>query len=165
MNIHPEAEDVWSRGFPIRAMGKPRMTKSDKWRKRQPVKDWFAYKDHLLSLLEPGFYDRLQRATIYQFRVEATIAFPKSYSKAAKQVLLDQPHRVKPDASNILKGIEDILVESDQELADVACSKSWGNEDWLSITITFTDGETDATGERETPGSKDCSDAHSDPFD
>lgn len=124
----------------LTARGKPTLTKADRWKKRKPVIDWYAYKDELLLQVGREWYARLNHAVIFDFKIEAFFHVPKSYTKKQKAELPGTRHRVKPDASNIQKGIEDILIVADQCLADTHTSKRWigpDEPDRIRITIQY----------------------------
>lgn len=48
---------------------------------------------------------------------------------------LDQLQSTKPDASNILKGVEDALIRNDQEISYAECLKLYGPEGAMFITL------------------------------
>ena len=113
---------VW--GTPI---GKPRMTRQDKWKKRPRVVrywDWCnAVKEAVAGRIPPA----------EKVKSVALVAFfepPKSWPKKRRYQTIGLPHLVKPDSSNVLKGLEDTLWPStDEALADVRCVKQW---DWTA---------------------------------
>jgi Holliday junction resolvase RusA-like endonuclease len=66
----------------------------------------------------------------------ATFAPPHSWSKKKRVELMGTPHRNKPDASNILKGIEDILwADGDEGLFAGSYRKVWGWENKIELLI------------------------------
>ncbi len=107
--------------FEVKAapMGKPRMTRRDRWAKRPAVLAYRAWAD--LIRAQAPVYAREPR----RIHVTAYVGFPKSYSDAKRKALSGAEHQVKPDADNILKGVMDVLFSRDQVIADVKCRKFW----------------------------------------
>ena len=122
-------------------VGKPRMTRSDKWRKRPAV------------LRYRTFCDQLREATprkvfcldVYAIEVKAFIAMPASWSKRKKQAHAGTSHRSKPDWDNIAKAVCDALFEEDCAISDGLTRKRWcyESEQRLEITVWF---NTEKTG-------------------
>ena len=114
-------------------MGKPRMTRRDKWKKRPCVVRYRAFADALRAaageLPPPELINDLSWV--------ATFAFPKSYSKRKRAILLGRLHRVAPDLDNICKGIFDSLFKQDSAIAKGTFEKRWGETDSLEITIKW----------------------------
>lgn len=112
----------------IRAQGKPTMVSSDRYRKRPAVLRYRAYADHLrlLGALLPESY-----------LVIAYFAMPASWSGAERGRRHLTPHQVKPDGTNILKGVEDVLCpRGDQQLFDGRFRKVWAASDRMVIIDT-----------------------------
>lgn len=117
----------------IDPMGKPRMTRSDRWTNkekgvgRSSVLRYFNWQDEL----------RL-RLPNYDVPAELTIVFalpmPRSYSKKKRAELLGQPHQEKPDIDNLVKAFLDTLCTEDKHVWHVNASKVWSEHG--SITIT-----------------------------
>jgi len=117
----------------IDPMGKPRMTRSDRWTNkekgvgRSSVLRYFNWQDEL----------RL-RLPNYDVPAELTIVFalpmPRSYSKKKRAELLGQPHQEKPDIDNLVKAFLDTLCTEDKHVWHVDASKVWS--EYGSITIT-----------------------------
>jgi Holliday junction resolvase RusA-like endonuclease len=103
----------------ITPMGKPRMTRRDKWKKRPTVVRYRAYADALRAACEGRPLAPL--AVSWQ----AYFPLPASWSKAKKEASRGQPHRSKPDRDNIDKGILDALWDKDQCVALGSLSKFW----------------------------------------
>ena len=104
---------------PIQAIGKPRMTRKDRWAKRLCVVKYYQWADDFRSLVG----DIPNDPTIINFK--AYIPFPKSYSKKKRRELEGKPHRVKPDLDNCLKSIMDVLLKNDQGIYKSTCEKVW----------------------------------------
>jgi hypothetical protein len=115
-------------------MGKPRMTQRDKWAKRDCVVRYRDWADRLRAAAGtvPPAKSVLDLSWVAYFEP------PASWSKKRRWAAIGEPHRVKPDASNILKGIEDILwPDGDSALAAGHYEKLWDPEPRLEIGITI----------------------------
>ena len=104
--------------FEIVPVGKPRMTQSDKWKKRAVVERYFAYRDAI----------KLQANLLgFELTGELEITFylsvPKSNAKMQKSMHL-QPHTSKPDIDNLLKAFLDCFGE-DKTVHTVKAKKIW----------------------------------------
>ena len=113
--------------YPIEPVAKPRMTQSDKWKKRPSVLKYRAFCDlcrlHKVELPECG-----AGITFY-------IPMPRSWPKKKKEAMNGQPHQQKPDLDNLLKSLLDALYSDDSgvwHLAEV--EKLWAYEGSIVIT-------------------------------
>ena len=68
--------------------------------------------------------------------VKFTIKMPDSWSKKKKEEMFDKPHQQKPDNSNLLKSIEDMLLVDDSKVWFCIPYKKWGNETTVMIMNT-----------------------------
>ncbi len=123
--------------IPGEPIGKPRMTRSDKWKRRECVlryRDW-ADKARLATSgrLPP---------TLHILRLSCAAYFcpPASWSKKKQSACLGQLHRSKPDADNVLKCL-DALFPEDCGLAALAIEKRWDLVPRLEITIEINEDE------------------------
>ena len=110
--------------FYIRPVSKPRMTRSDKWRKRECVVEYYKFKDEIKLQAKAGCFE-LPNA----FRVVFGIPFPRSYGKSKRNELLGQPHQIKPDIDNYVKALMDCLVANDSSVWHVDAQKIWTDGD------------------------------------
>lgn len=112
-------------------IGKPRMTRRDKWARRACVQTYWRWKDLLLAMIRPY----KPNATSFSFR--AYFKFPESYSAKKKGLLLGKPHDKKPDIDNILKALLDALFKNDSGIASVKAEKFWddGRGERLEVAI------------------------------
>lgn len=106
--------------FDIIPMGAPRMTQSDKWKKRPVVMQYRAYKDLL----------RLQANTMQfsigeYFDAVYFLPMPDSWSNKKKLQMNGTPCKVKPDTDNITKGIKDCFSENDSNIWYERAEKRW----------------------------------------
>lgn len=114
------------------AIGKPRMVASDKWKKRKCVVKYREWADRLREVA-----GQLPKANqIESLTITSKFVPPESWSKKRRLAAIGQFHRVKPDSSNILKGVEDVLWPGDDSgLADVRSVKLYGWEPSMTVTI------------------------------
>jgi len=117
----------------ITPVGKPRMTRSDKWKQRPPV---MRYRDFCDAV-------RLNKIRLPESGAHVTfvIPMPPSWSIKKRTNLASQPHQQKPDIDNLVKSLLDALFDDDAHIWDVRASKVWGEVGMIIIKST---GETDA---------------------
>jgi len=65
--------------------------------------------------------------------VQYTIPMPKSWSKKKRAEMNGQPHKQKPDRSNLDKALEDALYQDDAHLHTLASRKVWGQQGSIEI--------------------------------
>ena len=92
----------------IQPVAKPRMTRSDKCKKRPIVLKYWNFKDHLKAQAEQEKFILSDDITI-RFEIE----MPKSWSKKKKHKMLWSPHRQRPDIDNLVKAVLDSLAKED----------------------------------------------------
>ena len=107
----------------IQPVAKPRMTRSDRWKKRPVVLKYWQFKDALKEKAEQKNWDLSKDITIY-----FSIAMPKSWSKKKKKQMNKQPHQQKPDIDNLIKSVLDSLAEEDSYIYSVKAVKSWSEK-------------------------------------
>lgn len=111
--------------IPLTPVPKPRMVKSDRWRKRPATDRYWAFKDELLSLvkgsLEPNYTVRFY------------LPMPASWPKKKRELLDGRPHQQKPDIDNLIKSLQDCLCEEDSYIFEVHASKFWAAEGRIEI--------------------------------
>lgn len=96
---------------PLVAIGKPRMTRRDKWAKREPVVRYHEFCDNLRHYCQGMPIDPVYLEWVAYFPIPGSL----SNKKAAE--LVNQHHRVKPDRDNVDKAIMDALFKQDQRIA------------------------------------------------
>lgn len=105
--------------YPITPMGKPRMTRADRWKKRPEVMRYRAFCDevrlHNVQLPESGFH------------VTFIIPMPPSWSRKKRQQFDGQPHQSKPDMDNLMKALMDAIYDDDAHIWDGRITKRWGD--------------------------------------
>ena len=88
--------------FPVEPQSAPRMTRSDRWKKRPVVTNYFNFKDNLRKY-----------ALINNFEISPILnllflmPIPESYSNKKKDKLEYTPHDKKPDGDNLRKAFQD----------------------------------------------------------
>ena len=113
----------------IAPCSKPRMTQRDKWKKRQCVVNYFAFRDRIRQELTTIYSDQLLGHGLdVIFKVE----MPKSWSKKKKAKMAGEPMQSKPDIDNYIKAILDSLngvyFVDDRQVVEVFASKKYSNE-------------------------------------
>lgn len=102
-------------------MGKPRMVRSDVWRKRPAVLSYWAYADDLrLQARQKQFNFPLDGC-----HIRFLISMPESWSKRKRRELENQPHQQKPDIDNLVKGVMDALLDDDAGVWRISADKLW----------------------------------------
>ena len=116
-------------------MGAPRMTQSDKWKKRPCVMRYRDWKDKARAAA--GELPPVE--TIQSVSWLAVFSTPKSWSKKKKAAAIDQLHRSKPDRDNIDKALLDALFPEDSGIAAGTLEKRWGIAERLEVEIVYTE--------------------------
>lgn len=104
--------------FNITPMGKPRMTRADKWKKRPEVLRYRAFCDEV----------RLHNVTLPEsdYHVIFVLPMPPSWSKKKRAEYDGQPHQSKPDKDNLEKALLDAIFDNDSKIWDGRVTKIWG---------------------------------------
>src|SRR5262245_32179215 len=106
--------------IPGEPMAAPRQTRSDSWRPRQCVIRYRAWRD-LARLSAPKKLTSKPQKVV----IRAYFSIPASWSEKKKKDMAWAPHRVKPDADNIIKAVLDALWKQDSCVSFVSCLKLW----------------------------------------
>lgn len=104
--------------YAITPVPKPRMTRSDRWKKRPCVERYWKFKDEVKSLgidINP-----------HGCKLTFIIPMPDGWNKKRKFVQDGSPHRKKPDIDNLIKGILDCLFDEDAHIWNIHAQKVWG---------------------------------------
>ena len=111
--------------YPITPIPKPRMTRSDKWRKRPAVVRYFEYCNEIrrlgVTLPECGA------------KITFCLPMPESWSKKKRLLMNRQPHQQKPDLDNLIKALCDAIHEEDQHIWQYEARKLWAENGSISI--------------------------------
>lgn len=118
--------------FNINPCSKPRMTKSDKWKKRITTSKYWGFKDELK--LQANLQGLKELPTTINC-IDFYIPMPESWSKKKKTEMDGKLHTQKPDIDNLLKGLMDALCKEDSHIAMISerLSKSWAYEGKIEI--------------------------------
>lgn len=112
--------------YNINPMGKPRMTRADKWKKRPEVLRYRAFCDHVrllgVVLPEAGAH------------VTFILPMPPSWSKKKRLQHDGQSHQAKPDCDNMLKALMDAIYVDDAHVWDCRVTKIWGETGQIIIS-------------------------------
>lgn len=111
--------------YDITPCPKPRMTRSDKWKKRPPVLRYRAFADRVralgLTLPDHGYH------------VTFVLPMPKSWSKRKREGMDGKPHQQTPDKDNLEKALLDALYQNDCHIWDGRVTKLWGESGRIMI--------------------------------
>lgn len=112
--------------FNINPMGKPRMTRRDKW--LNPPRPEIL--KHRLAKQGMQAYALQNRCVLKEtFKITFVLAMPDSWSKKKKAQMDGTAHRQKPDIDNLLKFVMDaMLPDGDECVHEVTAKKRWGYE-------------------------------------
>lgn len=113
-------------------VGKPRMTRQDKWAKRPCVVKYRQFQNRIKA--EIPFPYNFDIGTV---RVKAFMTMPPSWSDEWKKKMDGMPHRSTPDADNIMKGVCDSLTKQDSGIWKKSLEKFWCLKDErIEIEVT-----------------------------
>ncbi len=111
--------------YDIIPVPKPRMTKSDSWKKRPKVMRYWAFKAECIAKnikLPPD-----------SFHVHFIMPMPDSWSLKKKAAYLGTRHKQTPDGDNLIKSLQDALLDQDCTISDFRVSKWWGAKGQIAI--------------------------------
>jgi Holliday junction resolvase RusA-like endonuclease len=104
--------------YDITPVAKPRMTQSDKWKKRPATAKYWAFKDEV----------RAAGMTLWNgCTVVFHIPMPASWSVKKKHAMRGEYHTQKPDCDNLLKAALDAIYDDDAHLAHITIIKRWAD--------------------------------------
>lgn len=110
--------------YDIAPLSKPRMVRSDKWKKRKCVLEYWAFRDEV----------KLKKLHLPEScRVTFLIPMPLSWSLKKKSLMNNAPHQTKPDIDNLLKGLMDAVFEDDAHIWDIRATKLWASKPGIKI--------------------------------
>jgi len=106
---------------------KPRMTQSDKWKKRPVVVKYWNWKS---SLQEYGInFDSGQVDVIF------FVPMPKSWTKKKCLEMDGKPHQSRPDIDNYLKALFDAVCSEDSHIHKVTARKVWSTKGMIELKL------------------------------
>ena len=109
-------------------VAKPRMVRSDRYRKRSVVERYWAFKD-LINLAAKNQNFTLGECFYAIFEIE----MPKSWSKKKKDTLDGKPHQQKPDGDNLIKSVQDSMLQEDSHIWKFSAEKRWAKKNRIII--------------------------------
>lgn len=114
-------------------VGKPRMTRRDKWKKRPCVMRYREFADKLRAC-----FAGVDLIDVHSLSWLAYFPMPKSWSKKKKEYMRGMGHYNKPDRDNCDKAILDSLFDQDSGISHGTLTKLWddGNGPRIEITIS-----------------------------
>lgn len=117
-------------------MGKPRMTRSDGWRRRRGgvrkcVADYRLFADQVRYVVTGQPHRKLEEPVLGLY-VTAWLPLPASWSLGKKLEAAGALHRQRPDGDNLLKAVADALLAEDGQVAVMRCVKRWCRDGELS---------------------------------
>ena len=127
MTAHPNAARL-----SLPPMGKPRQSRSDRWKKRPAVVRYRQWCDAVRMLADAAglrFPDAGARI-VYRFPM------PASWSRKKRDAMRGQPHQQKPDIDNCTKALLDALLVDDATVWHLAGQeKRWADEGAIEIEV------------------------------
>lgn len=119
--------------FDIEPVSKPRMTSSDRWKKRRITDKYWTYK---MLLKFQAKRMGLNELPISIQNIVFHIPMPKSMSEKEKKINENQLHTSRPDLDNLLKGLQDALCKEDSHIAEIKnLKKIWSRKGGITIEI------------------------------
>lgn len=116
--------------YPITPIPKPRMVKSDAWKKRKCVLRYWAFKDEIKRL---GVQYENGSAVIF------ALPMPPSWSKKKRAAMNGKPHTATPDNDNMLKALLDCIFKEDKHLHWYGpIRKIWAERGSITIDQAYT---------------------------
>ena len=116
-------------------LGKPRMTRRDKWFKRQCTKRYWAWAARAREAF--GHNDKVVLTQPTTLSIVAYFSIPASWSTYKKEQAKNMPHTVKPDFDNCIKAVADALFHNDQMICDGWCRKLYDDGRGPRIEVTL----------------------------
>ena len=104
------------------------MVRSDRWKKRSVVTKYWAFKD-LINLAAKNQNFTLGDSFYAIFEIE----MPESWSQKKKDKMNGRPHQQKPDGDNLIKSVQDSLLQEDSHIWKFSAEKRWGRKNRIII--------------------------------
>ena len=107
---------------------KPRMTRADKWKKRQSVVKFFAFRDAVRQYKDSDLILTAFPAPNLEFEsfdIEFHVPMPKSWPKWKKECMNGTAHQQRPDLDNYLKAWKDSVYKEDAVVWKIKATKLW----------------------------------------
>ena len=104
------------KSYLIKPVPAPRMTRSDRWKKRDCVMRYFAFRDEV---------KRLEIIVENGDTITFHVPMPKSWTNKKRAKMLHMPHQQRPDVDNLCKALLDSIFEEDSHIYDIRIRKFW----------------------------------------
>ncbi|MCK5608257.1 RusA family crossover junction endodeoxyribonuclease [Candidatus Pacearchaeota archaeon] len=117
----------------INPVPKPRMTQSDKWKKRPCVLKYRSFCDELRYLVKQEKID-LEVLARDGFKLVFYMPMPLSWGKKKRLEMKGTPHMSRPDVDNLMKSYCDALYKEDSHIWNVHVVKKWNSEASIYIS-------------------------------
>lgn len=119
--------------FNIDPCPKPRMTSSDRWKKRKCTDKYWKFKDDLKEIAIE--YNITSLPTVIK-KLEFGIKMPDSWSQKKKDMMLCKYHTQRPDIDNYIKAYFDSLCNEDSHIAEISnVKKVWAISGYILMGI------------------------------
>jgi hypothetical protein len=107
----------------VEPIAKPRMTRSDKWKKRPCVSRYWDFCDQLRTES-----DKFGYVPVNPLSLIFILPMPSSWSKKKRDQKNGQPHEQRPDLDNLIKAFKDALLKEDSGIYEYGnMKKIWGH--------------------------------------
>jgi len=110
--------------YPITPVPAPRMTQADRWKNRDCVLRYRAFRDEV----------RLRKVVL---RAGDSVTFhlpmPDSWCAKKKATMNGGPHLQKPDVDNLFKALADSIHEDDAHIHSISIKKIWNYSGGISV--------------------------------
>lgn len=112
----------------INPMAKPRMTIGDRAGHRPIVRKYWQWKEDI-TLLAAAKNITIEDELYVDFQIQ----IPKSWNWKLKAQMLAQPHRQRPDLDNLIKALQDALLNEDSHIYYIDAKKYWAEKGGILI--------------------------------
>jgi Holliday junction resolvase RusA-like endonuclease len=123
-------------GIPI---SKPRMTKSDVWKKRACVIEYRAWADVLRARIlgNPDQSSKLPPDGCYSLTLNFFLPIPPSTSPKKRETMTGKPCTVRPDIDNLSKGVMDAIFSRDSNVTELHATKTYEVAGKIGVLVTL----------------------------
>jgi Holliday junction resolvase RusA-like endonuclease len=119
----------WRLPFP--AMGKPRMTRRDRWKKRPLIRNYFSWCDMVRLTMESW----PNPEEVYRVEIETHTTPPTRFGPGQKRAMYGTLKRTPPDPDNVAKAFLDTWWKNDAGVGDLVVRRRWWDKDEVVITM------------------------------
>lgn len=117
--------------LPVIPMGKPRMTKRDRWKKRPVVERYHDFCDALRAHAQRAGFTPSPDGMVITFH----LPMPPSWPKKRRAAMDGQPHQQKPDIDNLTKAFLDALMGEDCAVWRITAEKRWAQSGGITVVL------------------------------